>query len=126
MESKILLIDDDPELVFMTRIRLQAAGYRVSTACDGEQGLAAARQEEPDLILLDVMMPGMDGFSVLERLKADDSTRCIPVIMLTASGETKFIFKAEQMGADDYVVKPFEAPALLRLIAGHITRSRTA
>ena len=97
MQPKILLIDDEPDFVDTMSLRLQANGYRVIGAYDGEKGLEIAREGGIDVILLDILMPGMSGFDVLEALGEDERTRRIPVVVLSSAGDTKFIFKAERM-----------------------------
>ena len=114
--KKILVVDDEPHLVQMVKRRLEANRYDVVTAKDGEEGLKKASSEKPDLIVLDVTMPTIDGFEMLKRLKSDDQTRSIPVIMLTASGRTNDIFEGQKLKATDYLIKPFEPDDLLKAI----------
>jgi len=116
MPERILLIDDEKDLVKLVVIRLEAAGYEVITAYGGQEGLDKAKIEKPNLILLDIMMPGMDGFEVLHKLKNDTETVNIPVIMLTAKGESQSLFAAQDLKATDYIIKPFETEELLRLV----------
>ena len=114
---KVLIIDDDPASVALARQWLKKDGHGIVTAADGEEGLSRAAGEEPDLILLDVHMPGMNGFQVCERLKADSRLRNIPVIFLSAADETREKVKGLDLGAVDYVTKPFdrfELPARVR------------
>jgi DNA-binding response OmpR family regulator len=118
--KKILIIDDETELVEMLRLRLESNGYKVISAFNGEEGLERVDKEKPDLILLDIMMPGIDGFGALARLKNNDATSSIPVIMLTARSETSSILEAQRSFADDYIVKPFDPQELLSLIKKHI------
>ena len=120
MLRKLLLIDDEPDLREMVKTRLEANKYKVITAGDGTEGLEKAKIEKPDLILLDIMMPGMDGFEVLQKLKQDSETINIPVIVLTAKGELESIFKARDSGSTDYIIKPFETEELLRLIERYL------
>lgn len=120
MLEKILFIDDEPDLVKVVAVRLEASKYRVITASDGKEGLEKARIENPNLILLDIMMPGMDGFEVLRELKRDPKTTDIPVIMLTAKGESQSLFKAQELQSTDYLIKPFEAEELLSLIKKYL------
>jgi class 3 adenylate cyclase len=108
-----LVVDDDPINVEVLRVRLSAQGYEVVTAIDGEEGLQRARELEPDLVLLDVMMPKLDGISVLKELKADITLRFMPVILLTAKADTRDIVNGLGAGADDYLTKPFEQSALV-------------
>jgi len=118
--KKILVIDDEPEMVEMLKMRLEASGYIVISASNGRQGLEIAQKEKPDLILLDIMMPEIDGFGVLSRLKNNAETGLIPVIMLTAKAETSSIIQAQKLFANDYIVKPFEPKQLLDLIKKYI------
>jgi adenylate cyclase len=110
---RILVVDDDPTNVELLRVRLSAQGYEVVTAVDGEEALERARELEPDLVLLDVMMPKLDGISVLKELKADGTLGFIPIILLTAEAEARDIINGLEAGADDYLTKPFEHAALV-------------
>src|SRR3954465_10836634 len=109
----ILAVDDTPENLEILSVRLEANGYEVQTAADGEEGLARARELEPDLILLDIMMPKLDGISVVRELKRDAKLKAIPVILVTAKADTRDIVEGLDAGADDYLTKPFEHAALL-------------
>ena len=109
----ILAVDDTPENLEILRMRLEANGYAVETAADGEEGLAKARSLHPDLILLDIMMPKLDGIGVVRLLKADESLRSIPVILVTAKADTRDVVEGLDAGGDDYLTKPFEHRALL-------------
>ncbi|MES0101980.1 response regulator [Mesorhizobium sp. M0019] len=110
---RILAVDDTPENLEILRMRLEANGYEVATAADGEEGLAKARELTPDLILLDIMMPKLDGISVVRMLKHDQSLRSIPVILVTAKADTRDVVDGLDAGGDDYLTKPFEHRALL-------------
>ncbi|TIX43621.1 MAG: response regulator [Mesorhizobium sp.] len=110
---RILAVDDTPENLEILRMRLEANGYEVATAADGEEGLAKARQLTPDLILLDIMMPKLDGISVVRMLKHDQSLRSIPVVLVTAKADTRDVVEGLDAGGDDYLTKPFEHRALL-------------
>lgn len=112
-KSRILLVDDEPDIVETAAFMLQARNYSVSTALGGLECIEKARDEHPDLILLDIMMPDMDGYDVCMRLKTDEDTKHIPIIMLTAKGESEAVLKSHSLGADDYIVKPFSLPTLL-------------
>jgi len=116
MGKKILVIDDERDLVETLTYRLEAFGYEVLTAYDGQEGLDKAREERPDLILLDVMMPKMDGYQVCRMLKFDEEFKSIPIIMLTARGQDSDRETGETVGADEYVTKPFEANDLTNKI----------
>jgi adenylate cyclase len=109
----ILAVDDTPENLEILSVRLEANGYEVQTAADGEEGLARARELEPDLILLDIMMPKMDGYDVMQQLRADPATAGVPVIFLTALTSTIEQHFGFDLGAVDYITKPFNSPELL-------------
>ena len=107
------MVDDDPTNLEVLRVRLSAQGYEVVTAVDGEDALRRARELKPDLVLLDVMMPNLDGISVLKELKGDITLRYIPVILVTAKADTRDIVRGLEAGGDDYLTKPFEQAALV-------------
>jgi DNA-binding response OmpR family regulator len=110
-KSKVLIVDDDAFLSGIYATKLELEGFEVVSARDGEDGLKAAVKEKPDLILLDVLMPKLDGFEVLKRLKADEAVKAIPVIMLTNLGQKEDIEKGMQEGAADYLIKAHFVPA---------------
>jgi DNA-binding response OmpR family regulator len=112
-KSRILLVDDESDIVETVAFMLQTRNYSVSIASGGLEGIEKARNEHPDLILLDIMMPDMNGYDVCMKLRADADTKDIPVIMLTAKSESEAVLKSHNLGADDYVVKPFSLPTLL-------------
>ncbi|HOW42434.1 MAG TPA: response regulator [Candidatus Omnitrophota bacterium] len=116
MKVKILAVDDEPEVLEFLQKRLEKYGYAVVTAGDGVEGILSSRKENPDLILLDIMMPNKDGMTMLRELQADESTRRIPVIMVTAKGETNSVLEGQSFGATDYIIKPFDFDDLLRYI----------
>jgi two-component system, OmpR family, phosphate regulon response regulator PhoB len=122
--ERVLIVDDEPDILALCSYHLARAGYRVSTAATGPEGLGAAREERPALIVLDLMLPGMSGFDVLERIRADVATRDIAVLMLTARREEPDRIRGLSLGADDYLTKPF-SPQELVLRVGAILR-RTA
>ena len=109
---RILIVDDNPTNVKVLQTRLAAEGYEVLTAADGEEGLAAARQHTPDLILLDVMMPKLDGFEVCRRLRADAAFPFTPIIMVTAMADSKDVIAGLEAGGDEYLTKPVDHAAL--------------
>jgi len=111
--KKILIADDKPEVVELVRVSLEEEDYEIIDASNGKETLKRARLEKPDLILLDVVMPKMDGFEVCRQLKKDPQTQEIPIIMLTAKGQEVDKEKARQLGASDYITKPFSPSALL-------------
>ena len=119
LRKKILIVDDETEFVEMIQMRLEANDYRVVSASNGEDGYDLAQTERPDLILLDVMMPGADGFETLGRLRRSEVTESTPVIMLTARGETRSIFKAQDLRVTDYLIKPCESQELLAMVKKH-------
>ena len=116
MAKKILAVDDERHIVRLVEVNLQRAGYEVVTAFDGREALEKVKAETPDLIVLDVMMPYMDGFEVLKTLKADPSTAEIPVIMLTAKAQDADVFRGWQSGVDCYLTKPFNPMELLTFV----------
>ena len=111
--ARILVVDDNQANVDILRARLQANGYDVVTAQDGEQALAAVREHAPDLILLDIMMPKVDGIEVCRQLRADDSLPYIPIIMVTAKSESKDVVAALDAGGDEYLTKPVDHASLV-------------
>ncbi len=114
--KKILVVDDEPQLADMVKIRLEANNYLVLTAYDGQEALEKARKEKPDLIVLDLMLPKMDGYKVCGLLKADTRHNKIPIIMFTARAQDSDIKMGKEVGADAYITKPFEPQALLAKI----------
>ena len=126
MARTILVIDDEPELVKLLDYNLSKAGYLVLSAKDGEAGLAAARKHAPDAIILDVMMPGLDGWEVCKRLRQDPSTSALPLLMLTAKAEEGDRVLGLELGADDYVTKPFGVRELLARVKALLRRSEVA
>jgi len=113
MAKKILLVDDEPELLEMVKIRLEANNYEVITASDGQEGLDKAKREKPDIIILDIMLPRMDGYKVCGLLKADTRHNKIPIIMFTARAQESDEKLGKELGADAYITKPFESVELL-------------
>ncbi len=116
MSNTILIIDDQPENVFVLQDRLEHEGYKVITAYDGQSGIDKAVEEHPDIILLDIMMPGMSGFEVCEVLTKNEKTKKIPIIMVTALTGSDDIKKGLELGAYDYIKKPFNRVELLARI----------
>lgn len=116
MPKKILAVDDERHIVRLVEVNLVRAGYEVVTAYDGREALEKVKTEKPDLIVLDVMMPYMDGFEVLKTLKAEPETAEIPVIMLTAKAQDADIFRGWQSGVDCYLTKPFNPMELLTFV----------
>ncbi len=116
MPKKILAVDDEKHIVRLVQVNLERAGYQVVTANDGKEALQKIADENPDLVVLDVMMPYMDGFEVLQNLRRNPSTRDIPVIMLTAKAQDADVFKGWQSGVDCYLTKPFNPMELLSFV----------
>ncbi|MGD9015265.1 MAG: response regulator, partial [Candidatus Omnitrophota bacterium] len=107
MAKKILVVDDEPNIVDVISTRLKANNYEVVAACDGLQALELAKKERPDLVILDLMLPKMDGYQVCNQLKSEDDLKDIPIIMLTSLGKANEIKEGLDKGADAYVAKPF-------------------
>lgn len=120
----VLIVDDLPENLSMLHDALDEAGYKVLVATNGESALARARQAVPDVILLDAVMPGIDGFEVARRLKADFSTQHIPIVFMTGLTETEHVVAAFEAGSADYVAKPVRPPEVLARIAAHLRTAR--
>jgi DNA-binding response OmpR family regulator len=112
-KKRILIVDDESDLIELVKLRLEANGYEVMVAGDGQSGLDKARAEKPDLIVLDVMLPKIDGYKVCRMLKFDEKYRHIPIIMFTARAQESDRKTGEQVGADAYITKPFDPAALL-------------
>jgi len=119
MDGRILLVEDDPSIREITALGLRGAGFEVTTAVDGVEGLAKARAEQPDLVLLDVMLPRMDGLEVCREIRRDST---VPVVMLTARGDTIDVVVGLESGADDYVTKPFEMAVLIARVRAALRR----
>ena len=122
--ERVLIVDDEPDILALCTYHLAKAGYRVSTSASGPEGLRAAREERPALIVLDLMLPGMSGFDVLERLRADIATRDIAVLMLTARREEPDRIRGLSLGADDYLTKPFSPQELVLHVAAILRRTQ--
>jgi DNA-binding response OmpR family regulator len=120
--TRVLVIDDEAPIRLLCRVNLEAAKMEVSEAEDGKSGLEEARAERPDLILLDVMMPGMDGWQVFEQLLQDESTAKIPIVFLTARAELRDQARGLELGGIDYVTKPFNPLHLAPLIEDLLAR----
>ena len=122
MAPKVLVIDDEAPIRLLCRVNLEAEQIDVLEAEDGPEGLKLAKSERPDVILLDVMMPGLDGWEVLQRLLEDDQTREIPIVFLTARAELRDRARGLELGGVDYVTKPFNPTELAPLVQGLIER----
>jgi adenylate cyclase len=110
---RILAVDDNPSNLEILKVRLEAEGYEVVTAADGEEALARTHELTPDLVLLDVLMPKLDGIAVLKQLKLETAQRFVPVILVTAKSDTRDVIQGLEAGGDDYLTKPFEPAALI-------------
>ena len=121
--AKILVVDDDLAINELIKVNLELAGYSVLSALDGNKGYALCKQESPDLIVLDVMMPEVDGYTVAKRIRENDSTKDIPIIMLTSLNMLQNKVQGFNIGVDDYLVKPFEMEELLVRIKALLKRS---
>jgi len=120
--AKILIVDDEEDIRELVGYNLQRAGYRIAFAVSGEEVLLKAGSMVPDLILLDLMLPGIDGLEVTKRLKINKKTASIPIVMLTAKGEEADVVKGLELGADDYIVKPFSPRVLSARVKAVIRR----
>ena len=116
MAKRILAVDDEKHIVRLIQVNLERAGYEVACANDGVQALEMVAQQKPDLIVLDWLMPQLNGMETLKRLKANDATADIPVIMLTAKSQDADVFKGWQSGVDCYLTKPFNPMELLTFV----------
>lgn len=123
-KPRILTIEDEPDIVTVVEYNLSREGFDVITAADGEAGLRTAARERPDLVLLDLLLPGIDGLEICRQLKLDAATRAIPVIMVTSKGEESDVVLGLGMGADDYVVKPFSPKELVARVRAVLRRSQ--
>ncbi len=123
MRRKVLVVEDDPDQLEVTRLSLKAAGFAIGTAADGVEALKKARTVSPDLILLDVMMPGMDGFAVCETLRENPATASIPVLMLTGLCSHISQLVAFDAGATDYLIKPFVPEELVSKVEKLLSRA---
>ncbi len=122
-KQKILVVDDDQKVLYVLSEGLEAGGYKVRTAQNGAQGVIAAVQFRPDLILLDLAMPKLDGWQTLERLRRYNEISKIPVIMLTGKGETGNLMRAQELGVTDYFIKPIEIADILKFIRRYIGKN---
>ena len=123
MPAKILVVEDDKDIVKLVRYHLEKAGFRVASASDGLEALRAVLQERPDLVILDLMLPGLEGLEVCRRLRRDPSTARLPIIMLTAKVEEVDKIVGLELGADDYVTKPFSPRELVARVKALLRRS---
>jgi two-component system, OmpR family, alkaline phosphatase synthesis response regulator PhoP len=113
---RVLVVDDEPDVLLLCRVNLEFEGYEVVEASDGEQAMQRLREQRFDVVLLDVMMPKMDGWQVLEAVKADDELKELPVVMLTAKVQDQDQIRGWSQGAADYITKPFSPLALSQVL----------
>lgn len=126
MSSRVLIVEDEPDIRELVVHHLKREGYQVSAAASGEEALRQVQAAPPDLVLLDLMMPAMDGLEVCRRLRQDPATAMLPIVMLTAKGDEIDRVLGLEIGADDYVVKPFSPKELLARVRAVLRRSRPA
>ncbi len=126
MSSRVLIVEDEPDIRALVVHHLKREGYQVSAASSGEEALRQVQAAPPDLVLLDLMMPAMDGLEVCRRLRQDPATASLPIVMLTAKGDEVDRVLGLEIGADDYVVKPFSPRELLARVRAVLRRSRPA
>ncbi|MDP3536769.1 response regulator [Halomonas sp. M1] len=122
--AKVLVVDDEPNIVLSLEFLMEQAGFEVVTAEDGEQALEQVNSASPDLLLLDISLPGMSGFDVLERLRGQEATAQLPIIMLTAHGRDVEREKGMALGADDYITKPFSTQSLVEKVKALLTEEQ--
>jgi DNA-binding response OmpR family regulator len=121
-QAVVLVADDDPDILQLVTFQMERAGYQVVRAADGEEALRLARELEPDLAVLDVMMPKLTGYDVTRKLREEDATRDIPVILLTARVQEADVEEGFEAGADDYLTKPFSPQELLERVEAILAR----
>lgn len=122
--ARVLVVDDEPNIVLSLEFLMEQAGFDVVTAQDGEQALEQVNSTTPDLLLLDISLPGMSGFDVLERLRGQQATAHLPIIMLTAHGRDVEREKGMALGADDYITKPFSTQTLVEKVQALLTEEQ--
>jgi len=120
MAKKIMVVDDEPYIARVIKFKLEQEGYTVISANDGQSGLQKIKEEKPDMVLLDVMMPGLSGYEVCQKIKQDAELAGIPVVILTAKGQERDREQGLTMGASDYITKPFSPNRLLELVKNMI------
>ena len=119
-KAKVLIVDDEPLNVDYLEQELEDLGYQIITAFNGQEALDKIKSQQPDLVLLDLMMPVLDGFAVLSEIKADNVLRDIPVIIVSAANDSKSIVKGIKQGADDYITKPVDADHLVKKLKEYL------
>jgi len=121
-KAKVLVVDDEKDIIELVSYNLEKEGFKVISATDGEKALESVSSEEPAIIILDLMLPGIDGLDVCRELKRNDQTSSIPIIMLTAKGEESDIVIGLELGADDYITKPFSPRILVARVKAVLRR----
>lgn len=124
MPKKIMVVDDEPYIARVIKFKLEQEGYTVISANDGQSGLQKIKDEKPDMVLLDVMMPGLSGYEVCQKIKEDAELAGIPVVILTAKGQERDREQGLTMGASDYITKPFSPNRLLELVKSMIGEAK--
>jgi two-component system phosphate regulon response regulator PhoB len=125
-KERILVVDDEEDILELVRFHLAREGYQLTLAATGEEALKKARRETFDLVVLDLMLPGLDGLEVAKALKADARTKSVPIVMLTAKGEDADVVSGLEIGADDYITKPFSPRVLTARVKAVLRRRSTA
>ena len=124
MNKKILVIEDDPIALRLIRYTLEHEGYRVATAPNGLEGIRKAQEEEPDLLILDIMLPGIDGFEICHRLRAEHQTAHLPILMLSAKAQEIDKATGMKVGADDYLIKPANPSVIVSRVANLLAQTK--
>src|ERR1051326_8616542 len=124
MSNRILVVDDEPDITALVAYHLARGGYRVSTASNGADALTAVRAERPSLVVLDLMLPGLSGYEVIEQIRQDPATTDLPVLMLTARKEESDRVKGLTLGADDYLTKPFSPQEMVLRVGAILRRAK--
>ena len=125
-KKKILLVDDSPTAILWQRLILEADQYEIVVATDGEEGVRLAKTEHPDLVLLDVMMPRMDGFEALREIRADDALRTTPILMVTTRSEMANVMQGYESGCNEYITKPVDRSELLMKVRSYLAGREVA
>ena len=125
-DTRVLVVDDEPDILSILVYQLSREGFRVSTAVNGQSAIATAVEERPDIVILDLMLPGLDGYEVLSRLRQNDRTSATPVILLSARREEEERIRGFEIGADDYVTKPFSPRELILRVKALLRRTHAA
>lgn len=125
-DTRVLVVDDEPDILSILVYQLSREGFRVSTAVNGQSAIATAVEERPDIVILDLMLPGIDGYEVLSRLRQNDRTSATPVILLSARREEEERIRGFEIGADDYVTKPFSPRELILRVKALLRRTHAA